>query len=60
MQLSAISRQLSVFRTIPASHEERRLSFEVSHPWRKNKGAPRMGHPATCSEFFLIPQAKKR
>jgi ribonuclease R len=27
------------------THEGGRTSAEVSHPWHKNKGAPRMGHP---------------
>src|SRR5208282_6148769 len=30
-----------------ANQEASALRFVLSHPWRKNKGAPRMGQPAS-------------
>jgi hypothetical protein len=31
------------------------LEVVLSHPWRKDKNAPRMGHPFSCVVWQLSP-----
>ncbi len=35
----------------------RPIRFVLSHPWRKNKGAPRMGHPALSVDEGYVEAA---
>ena len=47
-QSAAEQPQILRLRPVPQDDSALHVRFVLSHPWRKNKDAPRMGHPFSC------------